>query len=119
MPLFFAPPDIANQTKLALARFLNRRITVSAVVSCYGKTPTGRLVMAVEQVYHDGDLVADHLWIPTDGKLRTLRLAHGEWFRFEGRVIRYVKRSHPNLFHYGFDDIRSPERLIESDITHE
>lgn len=114
MPLF----EVADEPQRALAPFWNQRMSVCAVVSCYGGTPDGRLTLAVEQVYHGRDLVADHLWLPCCGELRDLHLQCGEWFQFEGRVYRYVKKRHPCLFSYSIDDICSPKRLFPSEINY-
>ncbi len=97
-------------TRDRLADFWNTRITVEAVFQAYGHTRHGRKVAVVEQIRLDGDLIADHVWIPLGKPMRALRLAPGNVIRFEARVMRYVKNN-PHIFHYGLDDIAAPELL--------
>ena len=117
MPLYSTSPAApVDPAKQALARFLNKRIVVRAEFSCYGDRHP---VFAVQQVHFQGRLVADHIWIPCPVEGFNLRLWRGCPIQFEGRVIRYVKKNHPNLFCYGLDDIRHLMRLPRKQSSHD
>lgn len=94
-------------TREPLAAYWNTRITVEAVFQRYGFTRHARKVVVVNQVTHEGELVADHVWIPLGKALRSLHLKAGNLIQFEARVIRYVK-DNPHIFFYGLDDIAAP-----------
>lgn len=94
-------------TRDRLADFWNTRITVQAVFQRFGYTRHSRKVAVVEHITHEGELVADHVWIPFGKALKALHLKTGNLIQFEARVMRYVK-NRPDVFFYGLDDIAAP-----------
>ncbi len=94
-------------TREALAKYWNQRITVQATFQRFGFTQQGRKVAVIEAVTVDGVEVASHIWIPVGTPLKRLHLKRGCRIQFEARVMRYVKND-PCVFHYGLDDIAAP-----------
>lgn len=97
------PPN----TRDRLADFWNQRITVQAIFERYGHTRHARKVAVVQHITRDGELLADHVWIPLGKALRALHLKPGNCIQFEARVMRYIKHD-PRVFFYGLDDIAAP-----------